>query len=102
MRFVGGLIGALLLGFFADATVNPLVKDEGVFLGGGFKLLWFQFVASAVTLVFSFTVSFVLAKVIDKVIGLRVSEEDEYEGLDLTQHAETAYSFGSTGSMDRV
>ena len=102
VHLVGGLIGALLLGFFADATVNPLVKDEGVFLGGGFKLLWFQFVASAVTLVFSFTVSFVLAKVIDKVIGLRVSEEDEYEGLDLTQHAESAYSFGSTGTMDRI
>ncbi len=102
VHLVGGLIGALLLGFFADASINPLVEHEGVFLGGGFKLLWFQFVASAVTLVFSFVVSFLLAKVIDKVIGLRVSEEDEYEGLDLTQHAETAYSFGSTGSMDRV
>ena len=102
VHLVGGLLGALLLGFFADASVNPLVKNEGVFLGGGFKLLWFQFVASAVTLVFSFTVSFILAKVIDKVMGLRVSDEDEYEGLDLTQHAESAYSFGSTGSMDRI
>ena len=102
VHLVGGLLGALLLGFFADASVNPLVKNEGVFLGGGFKLLWFQFVASAVTLVFSFTVSFILAKVIDKVMGLRVSDEDEYEGLDLTQHAESAYSFGSTGTMDRI
>lgn len=102
VHLVGGLIGALLLGFFADAAVNPLVENEGVFLGGGFKLLWFQFVASVVTLVFSFTVSIVLAKIIDKVMGLRVSEEDEYEGLDLSQHAESAYSFGSTGSMDRV
>ena len=102
VHLVGGLLGALLLGFFADATVNPAVKNEGVFLGGGFKLLWFQFVASAVTLVFSFTVSFVLAKIIDKVMGLRVSEEDEYEGLDITQHAESAYSFGSTGTMDRI
>jgi Amt family ammonium transporter len=73
-----------------------------VFLGGGFKLLWFQFVACAATLAFSFTVSFVIAKVIDMVIGLRVSEEDEYEGLDLSQHAESAYSFGSTGTMDRI
>ena len=102
VHLVGGLIGALLLGFFADATVNPAVKNSGVFLGGGFKLLWFQFVASAATLVFSFVVSFVIAKVIDKVIGMRVSEEDEVEGLDLTQHAESAYSLGSFGSMDRI
>jgi Amt family ammonium transporter len=95
VHLVGGLIGALLLGFFADASINPAVKNEGVFLGGGFKLLWFQFVACAATLAFSFTV-------IDMVIGLRVSEEDEYEGLDLSQHAESAYSFGSTGTMDRI
>ena len=102
VHLVGGLVGALLLGFFADASINPLVEHEGVFLGGGFTLLWFQFVASVVTMVFSFVVSFLIAKVIDKTIGMRVSEEDEVEGLDLTQHAESAYSFGSTGSMDRI
>ena len=91
-----------MLGFFADAAVNPAVKNQGLFTGGDAKLLWYQFVASAVTLVFSFTVSFVIAKVIDKTMGMRVSEEDEFEGLDLTQHAESAYSFGSTGSMDRI
>jgi Amt family ammonium transporter len=102
VHLVGGMIGALLLGFFADSSVNPLVVNEGVFLGGGFKLLWFQFVASAVTLAFSFVASFLIATAIDRVIGLRVSEEDENEGLDSSQHAETAYNFGSTGSMDRL
>ena len=102
VHLVGGIVGALLLGFFADSKVNELVVDEGVFLGGGFKLLWFQFVASAATFAFSFVLSFAIAKVIDKLVGLRVSSEDEDEGLDYSQHAETAYSFGSTGSMDRL
>jgi Amt family ammonium transporter len=102
VHLVGGIVGALLLGFFADSEVNKLVVDEGVFLGGGFKLLWFQFVASAVTFAFSFVLSFAIAKVIDKFVGLRVSSDDEDEGLDYSQHAETAYSFGNTGSMDRL
>lgn len=102
VHLVGGLVGALLLGFFADSSVNALVVHEGVFLGGGFKLLWFQFVASSVTLAFSLVVSLAIAKVIDLTIGMRVSSEDEDEGLDLSQHSESAYSFGSTGTMDRI
>jgi Amt family ammonium transporter len=102
VHLVGGIIGALLLGVFADSSVNDLVVNEGLVHGGGATLLWYQFVASAVTLAFSFVASFIIATVIDKVMGLRVSEEDEDEGLDFSQHAETAYNFGSTGSMDRV
>ena len=102
VHLVGGIIGALLLGFFADASVNRAVVNEGIFLGGGAKLLWFQFVACVVTFAFSFCISVALAKIIDRFIGMRVSEEDEAEGLDFTQHAETAYSYGSTGSMDRL
>jgi len=102
VHLVGGLVGALLLGFFADSAVNDVVTNEGLLLGGGATLLWYQLVASVATLVFSFVVSFVIAKVIDKAMGLRVSEEDEDEGLDFSQHAETAYNFGSTGSMDRL
>ena len=102
VHLVGGFIGALLLGFFADASVNEAVSNEGVFFGGGASLLWYQLVASVVTFAFSFVVSFLLAAGIDKVVGLRVSADDEAEGLDLSQHAESAYSFGSTGSMDRL
>jgi Amt family ammonium transporter len=91
VHLVGGLVGSLLLGFFADASINPVVTNEGVFLGGGGDLLVDQLVASVVTLAYSFVVSLILGKVIDVAIGLRVSEEDEDTGLDLALHAETAY-----------
>jgi Amt family ammonium transporter len=47
-------------------------------------------------------VSFILAKIIDKTIGLRVSDDDEASGLDLSQHAESAYAAGEFGSMGRI
>jgi Amt family ammonium transporter len=54
-----------------------------------------EILAAVVAVAFSFTVTWLLAKVIDMTIGLRVSPEDEFAGLDLTQHAESAYSLGS-------
>jgi Amt family ammonium transporter len=92
VHLVGGLVGSILLGLFADSAINGVVTNEGVFLGGGGDLLVDQIVASVVTLAFSFVVSFVLAKVIDMTIGLRIDEAAEDEGLDLSQHAETAYA----------
>jgi ammonium transporter, Amt family len=93
VHLVGGLVGSLLLGFFADAAINPVaVVNEGVFLGGGASLLWDQIVASVVTLAYSFVVSLVIAKAIDVTIGLRISDDAEDEGLDLSQHAEVAYA----------
>jgi Amt family ammonium transporter len=92
VHLVGGLLGSILLGFFADATINGVVADEGLFLGGGADLLVDQIVASVVTLVFSFGASFIIAKAIDVTMGLRIDDAAEDEGLDLSQHAETAYS----------
>jgi ammonium transporter, Amt family len=93
VHLVGGLLGSLLLGLFADAAINPdAVVHEGLFLGGGFTLLGDQALASVVTIAYSFAVSFVIAKAIDLVVGLRINEEDENTGLDLTQHAEVAYA----------
>jgi ammonium transporter, Amt family len=69
-----------------------MLTSTALFFGGGAGLLGDQFVASFVTLAFSFAVSFAVAKVLDLVIGIRVNEEDEETGLDLSQHAETAYS----------
>jgi Amt family ammonium transporter len=91
VHLVGGITGSLLLGFFADKAINPLGAD-GVFNGGGAELLGNQLVAVAATIVFSFVVSFIIAKVIDMTMGLRVDEATETEGLDITQHAETAYA----------
>jgi Amt family ammonium transporter len=92
VHLVGGLVGSLLLGFFADASINPIVVNEGVFLGGGADLLVDQAVASVVTIVYAFVASLVIAKGIDLAIGLRISDEDEEVGLDLSQHAEVAYA----------
>jgi Amt family ammonium transporter len=91
VHLVGGLVGSILLGFFADSTINSLVVDEGLFLGGGAALLGDQIIASVSVLVYSFVVSFVIGKVIHATMGLRVTPQQEEEGLDITQHAETAY-----------
>ncbi len=90
VHLVGGILGAVLLGFFADTKVNSLGFD-GVFFGGGADLLIDQLVALGATIVFSFVVTWIIAKAIDATIGLRVSPEDELVGLDQSQHAESAY-----------
>jgi Amt family ammonium transporter len=90
VHLVGGILGAILLAFFSDKKVNSLGFD-GIFYGGGTELLVDQLVALGATIAFSFTITWVLAKVLDKTIGLRVSTEDELVGLDQSQHAESAY-----------
>jgi Amt family ammonium transporter len=97
VHLVGGIIGSVLLGFFADTEVNSL-GFNGVFADGGTDLLMDQLVAVGATILFSGVLSFIIAKVLDATIGLRVDEADETTGLDLSQHAETAYSFGELGS----
>jgi ammonium transporter, Amt family len=93
VHLIGGLLGTLMLGLFADPKVNPLVTNPGLFItDGGGELLKDQAVAAVVTIAYSFVVSFILAKAIDLVIGLRVSEDEEDLGLDQTQHAESAYA----------
>jgi Amt family ammonium transporter len=91
IHLVGGLIGSIVLGLFADLDVNPAGAD-GLFYGGGWSLLGEQILASFSVLVFAFAATWVIAKVIDLTIGLRAPAEDELEGLDLTQHAESAYN----------
>ncbi|MEY2460917.1 MAG: ammonium transporter, Amt family, partial [Acidimicrobiaceae bacterium] len=95
VHLVGGIIGSILLGLFADDAVNPAGKD-GAFLGGGWGLFGEQVLAVAVVLAFSFIVSGLIGLALKAVLpgGIRVSEEDEDAGLDITQHAETAYEHG--------
>ena len=90
VHLVGGIVGSLLLGLFADTSVNALGAD-GLFFGGGLTLLGEQLLAVVATLLFSGTLSFVIAKGVEATIGLRVSDEDETVGLDQSQHAETGY-----------
>jgi ammonium transporter, Amt family len=89
VHLVGGLIGTILLGFFADETVNAL--GDGLFYGGGGELLKDQVLAALGVVVFSGVLSYILATIVQKTIGLRVTEDDELTGLDQSQHAESAY-----------
>jgi len=91
VHLVGGLVGTLLLGLFADTSINEFGFD-GLFFGGGADLFLDQLVAAVATIAFSFVVSFAIAKALDVMIGIRVSEDDEDAGLDITQHAENAYA----------
>ncbi|HEY4898180.1 MAG TPA: ammonium transporter [Candidatus Nanopelagicaceae bacterium] len=88
VHLVGGVLGALLIGLFGTAMVNGA---NGVFYKGGWTLMGHQVLAVSAVVAYSFVVTYILAQIIDKTMGLRVSEEDEEAGLDLSQHAETAY-----------
>ena len=95
VHYVGGLVGVLLIGFLATEVMTA--GPEGLFYGGGLAQLGKQALAAVVVSLYAFTVSFVLAKIIDRVLGFRVSPEDETTGVDFTQHAETAYAEGVHG-----
>jgi len=101
VHLVGGLLGSLMVGLFADVGINALGAD-GLFFGGGLSLMGKQLLAVGATLVWSFVVTYLIAKVLDATIGLRVTADEEAEGLDVTQHAETGYAMGDFGSMGRL
>jgi Amt family ammonium transporter len=86
---VGGTTGALLTGLFASKAVNSAGAD-GLFFGNPAQL-GIQLVAVSATLIYCFVGAFILLKIVDAIVGLRVAEEDEIAGLDLSQHGETAY-----------
>jgi len=86
---VGGTIGALLTGIFADPAINEAGKG---LLYGNPGQLWTQFIAVAVTLVYSGVMTAVIFLVIKAIVGIRVEPEDETVGLDESQHGERAYN----------
>ena len=89
---VGGTWGALATGLFATTSVNAAGGD-GLFFGNPGQL-WTQVVAVAATFALAIVGTWVILKVVDALVGLRVSEDDEVVGLDLSQHSETAYVLG--------
>ena len=89
---VGGTWGALATGLFASKAVNEAGGD-GLFFGNPGQL-WTQIVAVAATVAMAVVLTYVILKVVDALVGLRVSDEDEMAGLDLSQHSETAYAMG--------
>jgi Amt family ammonium transporter len=88
---VGGVLGTFATGLFAQTLINP-AGSNGLFFGSHLVFIS-QMTAITVTAVYSFIVSFILLKVIDKVIGLRVDGESEVTGLDISQHGESGYTF---------
>jgi len=98
----GGTLGALLTGIFAASVINPIFKDAqgnvlpSGLLEGNARQLLNQFVGVAIAWVLAIVGTLVILKVVDLTIGLRVSEEDEVQGLDLSQHGEEGYAFDVT------
>lgn len=90
VHFVGGLWGALATGLFASKAVNDAGAD-GLFFGNPAQL-GIQALAAGVTIVYSFVLSFILFKILDAIMGLRVAEDEEISGLDLATHQESGYS----------
>jgi ammonium transporter, Amt family len=93
----GGTIGALLTGIFASSAINPIFgagKATGMLEGNSGQILN-QAIGVAVAWSLSIVGTLVILFVVDKVVGLRVSEEDEREGLDLSQHGEEGYDFAN-------
>lgn len=87
---VGGFTGAILTGVFAQKALNSAGSDGALF--GNPHQLVVQIIACAASGIYSGVLTFVILKVIDKTIGLRVEQSDEREGLDSTQHGEDAYA----------
>jgi Amt family ammonium transporter len=87
---VGGIIGTLATGIFAQKVINPSGAD-GLF-SGNVRPLVFQGVGILAVMAYSFVVTVLILKVIDWTVGLRVSTEDEVDGLDLSQHGESGYT----------
>jgi Amt family ammonium transporter len=85
---VGGIIGALLTGVFAAASLGGSGLAEGMTIAGQ---LWIQTKGVLVTLIYTAVLSYIILKLVDLTIGLRVTEEQETEGLDLSQHDERGY-----------
>jgi len=88
---LGGIWGALATGLFASTAINPGAAD-GLFFGNPGQL-WIQFISVVTTMAFSFIMTFIILKIVGLVTGgLRVSEEEEEKGLDISLHNETGYN----------
>jgi ammonium transporter, Amt family len=88
---VGGTVGALLTGVFATTAVNAAGRNG--LLAGNAAQMFPQFVGVVATIAFSFIISFIILKCLDATMGLRVDEDVEAAGLDISEHAESGYEF---------
>ena len=95
VHLVGGIWGSLSVGFFGTHVVNSIGID-GIFYGGGTDLLVKQSLGVGLVAAYSFIATLIIGFAIEKTIGFRVSREVEIEGIDLKEHAESAYELASS------
>lgn len=88
---IGGIVGSILTGVFATRVITGTEGVEGA-LYGDWHQLWIQVFATLVSVVFSAVVTFVLYKIVDSLVGIRVDKRVEEEGLDIYEHGESAYN----------
>jgi Amt family ammonium transporter len=86
---IGGIIGALLTGVFVAKNLGGAGLKDGVTIGAQ---VWTQFIGVSVTLVYGAIASYIILKVVDMIVGLRVTEEQETQGLDIALHDERGYN----------
>jgi Amt family ammonium transporter len=89
VHLAGGIVGSVLLGVFAQSSVNEFVPDGLLFGGGAFFIK--QVVAVLAVMAFTFVASYILARIVKALVGLRVDENQETEGLDISLHEERGY-----------
>ena len=95
VHLVGGIWGSLSVGFFGTSVVNSVGVD-GIFYGGGTELLAKQALGVGLVAAYSFIATLIIGFAIEKTIGFRVTREVEVEGIDLKEHAESAYELASS------
>jgi Amt family ammonium transporter len=95
VHLVGGIWGSLSVGFFGTAAVNSIGLD-GILYGGGTELLMKQLLGVGLVFAYSFIVTLIIGFTIEKTMGFRIKRENELEGIDLVEHAESAYEFAGT------
>jgi Amt family ammonium transporter len=88
---LGGIFGALATGVLASKAINPAGANGLIY--GNASLLGVQAISVLAAAVYAFVVTWIVLKILDKTMGLRVQDEQEQEGLDLSQHGETGYNF---------
>jgi Amt family ammonium transporter len=95
VHLVGGLVGTLLIGFLATEAAPAGVN--GLLYGGGADQLGKQAIGAGAVLFYSLIVTFIIGTLIKMTIGLRIAEDAEVSGIDLAEHAESAYVLGESG-----
>ena len=88
---IGGTWGALATGLFASTEINP-AGTNGLFFGNPGQL-WIQFVSVIATMAFAFVMTLIILKIVDKLVGLRITEDEERMGMDTSIHNEAGYTY---------